>query len=264
MSYDAIEKSQASSQPFELYLFQTGNQSWFLTSADQAIVYLGNSYTPTTLDRTEMEHTNEVVSGQIKIYLPPAHPIAQFFIAGLPPTEMAVTVYGGHYGDSEVAVLFSGSVASGRFTDQCELICNSDVYKLQRKIPRQSYHTTCAHVFGDAGCTVNLALYTTPGVIASVDTTGTIVHVATFAGLTHLLQGGYFRRGNDVRMVVADDGAGNITLLYPISNLRVGDACSGVAGCQLTYAACKSYNNVVHFLGFDLIPVSNPFDGSIA
>jgi hypothetical protein len=264
VSYDSVEKSTATAQPFELYLFVTGNQSFFLTSADQPIVYLGNTYLPATIDRTEMEHTNEVVSGQIKIYLPPAHPVAQFFIPGLPPTEMDVTVFGGHYNDPEIAVLFSGQVASARFTDQCELICYDDIYKLQRKVPKQQYHTTCAHIFGDSGCTVNLALYTTAGVIASVNSTGDGLNVPAFAGQTHPLTGGYFRRGNDARMVVSDDGAGNITLLYPIANLKPGDACSGIAGCQLTYAACKSYNNVAHFLGFDLIPTTNPFDGSIA
>ena len=62
-------------------------------------------------------------------------------------------------------------------------------------------------------------------------------------------------------MIVANTGT-SITLLSPIADLDVGDAVLGIAGCQLTFAACDAYKNTFNFLGFDLIPEINPFDGS--
>lgn len=263
MSYDSIEKSGSGSQPWEIYLFHTTGKSFLLTSADETITYLGQQYDPTTISRTEQEHTNEVISGRIKITIPPSHPLAAEFIPYLPPTPMEVTIFGGHYGDSDVVVLFSGNVASTLFTDQCELNCNSDMYRLQRLIPKKLYQAPCAHVFGDAGCGIDLALFTTTGTIASVDSTGTIIHVTAFNGLSHSLKGGYFLHGNDLRMIV-DHTGDQVTLLTAIPGLAINQVVKGVAGCQHTFAACQSYNNTPQFFGFDLMPQTNPFDGSIA
>lgn len=262
MSYDSIEKSGSGSQPWEIYLFQTTGKSFLLTSADETIIYLGQQYDPTTISRSELEHTNEVISGRMKITIPPLHPLAAEFIPYLPATPMEITIFAGHYGDSDVIVLFTGNVASMLFTDQCELTCNSDLYRLQRQIPKKLYQSPCAHVFGDAGCSIDLALFTTTGTIASFDSTGTVIHVTAFNGLAHSLKGGYFLRGNDLRMIV-DHTGDQVTLLTAIPGLAVNQVVKGVAGCQHTYAACQSYANTPQFFGFDLMPQTNPFDGSV-
>jgi uncharacterized phage protein (TIGR02218 family) len=262
VSYDTIEKSTAASQAYELYKFVTAGQTFFLTSADEPINYLGATYQPTTIHRTELEQSNEVSSGEVKVYVPPGHPIAQLLIPYLTPSPMQVFIYGGHYGDAEVVTLFSGKVSSAAIETECEIIVNSDLYILQRKIPKQGYQSPCVHVFGDAGCGINLALFTTSGVIAAISADGLTITVAAFSGLSHSLAGGYFKRGNDYRMITAHAGT-TVTLLSPISGLNVGDAVTGTAGCQLTYAACQSYNNVPNFLGFDLIPQTNPFTQAI-
>lgn len=261
MSYDALEQIGSGAQPYELYLFQGTGIFFALTSADKPIVYLGNTFVPSTISRSESEQSNEVVSGQMKIYLPKDQPLANLFLPYLPTSPVAVTVYGSHYDDVETVVLFTGTVASARFTDQCELLCNSNQYLLQRKIPVQLYQSPCSHIFGDAGCTVDLIDHTYPGTIATIDATGTVLTVTGFGSLPDSLTGGYLRRGNDVRMIVANTGT-SITLLSPIQDLQVGDSVLGIAGCQLTFAACEAYANTFNFLGFDLIPEINPFDGS--
>lgn len=261
MSFDALEQQGSGAQPYELYLFQGTGIFFALTSADEQITYLGNTYLPSTITRSEQEQTNEVVSGQMKIYLPEAHPLAALLLPYLPTSPIAVTVYGSHYGDSETVVLFTGTVASARYTDQCELTCNSSQYLLQRKIPRQLYQSPCGHIFGDAGCTIDLAAHTYPGEVSVIDSTGTVLTIPGFASLPDSLTGGYLRFGNFVRMIVANTGD-SVTLLSPISGLQVGSSVLGTAGCQLTFAACQAYKNSFNFLGFDLIPEINPFDGS--
>jgi hypothetical protein len=261
MSFDSLEKSQASGLPWEIYRFETTGQSFFLTSADVAIAYLGQTYVPTTLRREEMEETSEVDSGQIKIYIPSAHPLAQLFLPGLPPAPVQLTGFAGHFGDSEVVAFYVGSVASSLFTDECELTCRSDKYILNRKIPKELFQALCNHIFGDPGCGIDLALFTYAGAVSVIDTTGTLITVPAFASTPKSLKGGYFIQGNSNRAILDHTGA-TIRLMSGIPNLTVGAACSAVAGCAHTYPACASYNNVPNFLGFDLIPSINPFDGT--
>jgi len=263
MSYDALEKSTADGQPWEIYLFRTEGVTFRITSADQTISYLGQDYEPATIHRTELEHTNEVVSGQIKVSIPPAHPLAQLFVPYMPPTPMSLTIWGGHYGDAEVVVVFKGQISSAAFGDECEFTCSSALYLMQRMIPKKLQQSNCAHVFGDVRCGINLELFTTFGAIAAVNAAGDQVTVPEFAGLAHSLKAGYFVRGSDARMIV-DHTGDVVTLLAPIPGLQVGEVVSGVAGCQHTYPACQGYANTANFLGFDLIPITNPFDGSVA
>jgi uncharacterized phage protein (TIGR02218 family) len=261
VSFDSQEQQASGAQPYELYLFQGTGIFFALTSADEPITYLGNTYLPSTITRSESEQSNEVVSGQMKVYLPETHPLSALLLPYLPTSPIAVTVYGSHYGDSQTVVLFTGTVASARYTDQCEMTCNSSQYLLQRKIPRQLYQSPCGHIFGDAGCGIELAAHTYTGEVATIDPTGTILTVTGFASLPDSLTAGFLRFGNFVRMIVANSGD-SVTLLSPIAGLQVGSSVLGTAGCQLTFAACQAYKNSFNFLGFDLIPEINPFDGS--
>ena len=261
MSFDSLEKSQSSGLPWEIYRFETTGQTFYLTSADVAIAYLEQTYEPTTLRREEMEETAEVDSGQIKIYIPSAHPLAQLFLPGLPPAPVQLTAFAGHFGDSEIVAFYVGSVASSLFTDECELTCRSDKYILHRKIPKEIYQGLCNHIFGDAGCGINLPLYTYAGAVSVIDTTGTLITVPAFASTPKSLKAGYFIVGNTVRAILDHTGS-TIRLMSPIAGLQVGAACSAVAGCAHTYPACSGYNNTANFLGFDLIPLINPFDGT--
>lgn len=260
MSYDLLEKSGFGSQPYELYLFQATGISYALTNAEKPITYLGEVYAPATITRSDAELSNEVVSGQIKVYLPVDHPLSELLIPYLPSSPIAVTIFGSHYGDSETVVVFTGEVASARFTDECEITCNSAQYLLQRKIPQQLYQSPCTHIFGDAGCGALLVDHTYTGTISAIDSTGTVLTIPAFASLPDSLKAGYLKRGTDVRMIVDHIGS-TVKLISAIPGLST-EAVSGVAGCALDFSTCAHYGRTSSFLGFDLIPTINPFDGS--
>jgi hypothetical protein len=261
MSYDVLEKSQAAALPYELYLFQTTGLSFALTSSENSITYLGQVYGPSTVSRSEVEQSNEVVSGQIKVFLPVDHPLSELLIPYLPSSPIAITIFGSHYGDTETVVLFTGTVASARFTDQCEITCNSAQYLLQRKIPQQLYQAPCSHIFGDAGCGADLGSHTYSGTVTAIDSTGTILTIPAFASLPDTLRGGYLKQGNEFRMIVDHSGA-TVTLISAIHGMLAPSACEGTAGCALDFSTCQHYGRTSSFLGFDLIPTVNPFDGS--
>lgn len=262
MSYASEEVRQSGSQPRELFLFEAVGKSFAFTSGDTTIVYLGSVYDPETIDRTEVDQSAEVTSGEIKIYLPKANPLAQLFVPYLPTSPMSVTVFGQHLGDADTFVIFQGYVASARFTDQCELSCKPDATKLQQNIPQQFYQSACNHIFGDAGCKKDLSTVTYPGVISAISPDGLTLTVPGFTSLPHSLLGGVLRRGDDYRMIVSHVGA-VIKLLSGIAGLAVSDSVLGTAGCQNTFASCSEHNNVANFLGFDLIPILDPFNGSV-
>lgn len=261
MSFNSVETSQFGAEPYELYLFQGTGISFSLTSADEEITYLGQVYEPATITRTEAEQSNEVVSGQIKIYIPKDHPLAQLHIPYLPAAPIAITIFGSHYSDSETVVLFTGVIASARFTDQCELTCNSAAYLLQRKIPQQLYQAPCSHIFGDAGCGAVLVDHTYVGTVSAIDSTGTVLTIPAFASLPDPLKAGFLKHGNDFRMIV-DQSGDVVTLISPFIGLDVGASVTATAGCNLDFSACAHYRRTISFLGFDLIPTVNPFDGS--
>jgi hypothetical protein len=261
VSFDTIEQSGFGAQPYELYLFQGTGISFALTSAENPITYLGEVYAPATISRTGVEQSNEVVSGQIKVFIPKEHPLARLCLPYLPSSPIAITVFGSHYADAETVVLFTGTIASARFTDQCELTCNSAQYLLQRKIPQQLYQAPCSHIFGDAGCGADLTAHSYPGTITAIDSTGTVLTVPAFAALPDTLQAGYLQVGDEFRMVVGHSGA-TVTLISPISGLAAPASARGTAGCALNFSACAHYGRTISFLGFDLIPTVNPFDGS--
>lgn len=261
MTYDALEQSGHASKPYELYLFQGTGISYALTSAEEPIEYLGQVYQPATISRSEIEQSNEVVSGQLKIYLAKDHPLSQLLVPYPPSTQIAVTLFGSHYSDIETVTLFVGYISSGHFTDECEILCNSAQYLLQRKIPQQLYQAPCSHIFGDDGCGAVLADHTYAGEVTAIDSTGTVLTIPAFASIPDPLKSGYLKRGSDARMIVAQSGE-TITLISAIPGLEPGMAISAVAGCNLDFSSCGHYKRTIDFLGFDLIPTVNPFDGS--
>lgn len=263
MSFDAIEKSPALARPYEMYLFQGVGIDIAVTSADFPVDFFSHTFTPATIKRTEVNIDAEVDSGDIKVNLPKNHPISQLFVGYLPTSPVSLTIFAGHIGDSEVAVMFSGAVASAVFTDECEMTCHADEYKLQTKLPRVLYQAPCGHIFGSPGCGIPLADHTYLGEVGAISADGLDITVTAFGSLPDPLVPGYFKRGNDFRMIIGQTGD-VITLITPIAGLEIGDECSGVAGCDGTYDACNHYLNIRNFLGFDLIPEINPFDGAIS
>lgn len=261
MSFDSKEQSGFAAQPYELFLFQGTGISFALTSAEEEITYLEQVYTPATIARSESEQSSEVVSGQVKIYIPKDHPLAKMCIPYLPSAPIAVTIFGSHYSDSETVVVFVGVLSSARFTDQCELLCNSAAYYLQRRIPQQIYQAPCSHIFGDPGCGAALADHTYEGTITAIDSTGTVLTIPAFASLPDPLKAGYLKVGDEYRMIVDQAGA-TVTLISAIPGLVAPAPCEATAGCNLDFTSCAHYSRTISFLGFDLIPAVNPFNGS--
>ena len=179
ISFDSLEKSQASGQPWEIFRFVTTGQAFSHIGRRADRVPRTNLRPDDAPARRDGRDRGSRL-GADQTLLPSSHPLASF-IPGLPPAPVQLTAFVGHFGDTDVLAFFGGSVYSGSFTDECELTCRSDKYLLNRKIPKEIYQGLCNHIFGDAGCGIDLALFTYSGAVSAIDATGTLITVPGFA-----------------------------------------------------------------------------------
>lgn len=258
MSYDVRETSRQDSEPFELYLFETRDKSWRLTSADREITHLAEIYEPTEIRRTEMEQGQELKSGLLRISIPKEHQLAAEFISFMPSTPMSLVIYRGHEGDSEVVTIFTGGVSKADFSDFCELECLPESEIVKRRIPGPRYQKQCNHILYDAGCGVDKESFKTTATLTFVDDV-TIKATEFDAQTDGWFNSGYIEKGNQRRMILNHVGD-TLTLLSPMADLAVDDEVFAFAGCQRDSATCDTkFSNLVNFMGFEWIPNKNPF-----
>ena len=258
MSYDARQQSACSSAPYEGYWFTCGARSWRYTSSGIARTIHGMAFEPEVISRTEAEQNQEPRSGSIEVTLPLDNPVAQMFLAGPAPRPVGLVVYGCEDGESEVVVVFSGTVSSPKATSIMTLtmVPEQDAYK--RKIPGIHYQVTCPRGIFSAGCGLNKVDFETLATLTEVGTK--VLRSPAFA--THA--DGYFNGGwveaNGQAFTVDTHVGDTLHLFLPqLGRLAVGDAVVAFPGCQGTEAACAAFGNLANYLGFSRFPKTNPF-----
>jgi uncharacterized phage protein (TIGR02218 family) len=271
VSYDSKEKSTSGGQPFELYLFQTQDEAWRLTGADEKKIYQGASYEMETVSRTNTSASSEVKGGRIKVTLPKDHELARKFVSYIPGTPLTLVIFRGHEGEpeSEMKVAFTGRVLLGRFTaeDTCEMDCAPDTEVLKRPIATACFQRQCNRVLFDPGCGLSSAFWKVAGTVGAISDDGLTVTIAACAGKADgWFSLGYIEKGYDRRMVLSHEGD-TIVLINPLIGLNVGDTVNVYAGCDRTYAGdngcVTKFDNGVNFMGWELIPGKNPFAGGL-
>jgi uncharacterized phage protein (TIGR02218 family) len=271
MSYDSRESSVSSGQPFELYLFQTQEQVWRVTSADESKFYQGAKYDPEIISRTNTSANSEVKGGHIKITIPKDHAIAQLFIAFIPSTPLALVIYRGHDGEpeSEMKVAFMGRILLGRFTadDMCELDCAPDTEILKRNVATACFQRPCNRILFDAGCGLSNAFWRVFGTVQDISADGLTITISACSTKPNgWFAAGHIEKGTEKRMIITHSGS-SIVLINPMNGLNVGDDVFIYAGCDRTYSGpngCTAkFNNGVNFMGWQWIPAKNPFSSGL-
>jgi uncharacterized phage protein (TIGR02218 family) len=127
------------------------------------------------------------------------------------------------------------------------------------KVIGEYYSPSCRTDFASGLCKINAALYRVTGSISAVSNS------QLFFDNTRAEAAGYFSQGkitftsglNDgLSMEVKTYTPGSIMLVLPMPyDVAVGDSYSLQAGCDKTFATCRSlYNNAVNFRGEPHIP----------
>jgi uncharacterized phage protein (TIGR02218 family) len=262
MTYASRETSQYSGQPFELFLFQTAEQVWRLTSSDKVRTYMGEHYAPTALTHSEPNQGVELASGSIKLQLPADHEIALLFRAYIPVSPLWLTIYRAHEGeaDSETVTYWTGKVTKATFAETCELECVPEQQALKKSVPCAVFGSQCNRVLYDAGCGVSRLAFRVQGTLLSV--AGDQIAAPEFAARpSGWWVNGYVEFGSERRMIIRHVGP-LLTLMTGMASLAVGAQVFVYAGCNRKSSDCAGkFSNLVNFFGFEWVPTKNPFNG---
>lgn len=263
MTYQAQESSIHGGAPLELFRFAQGTRRWTLTPHAEAIVYAGETYAPTAIERTAPEIGTEAQRASITVRLPRTHELAAALLAAAPEDIVSLTVYRRHFTDpdAETIVFWRGRVATAKLAGSlCELACEPLLTIMQRPGLRARYGLACRHPLYSPGCGAPQNSFRTAGVIQSVSGATLTINAAGTQ------PNGYFTAGlllaGDVRRFIAAHAGTTITLLQPAPALAAGMAVDLYAGCDHTLATCHTrFANSANFGGFPWIPLKNPFAG---
>lgn len=266
MSFLLKEISVFGGSPFELYEFICGSEAWRYTSGRTARTYLGHTYEPRAIRRSNIEQTKEFSRSVITLDAPRDLPVATQFIAAPPDGVVQLTIYRGHNGDSEVATYWTGRVASVGFSgSQSKIKCDPATTGIKSLGRRATYSVPCRFSVYERGCNVDRTAFKVSGVVTA--TNGLTVTALAFGTKPD----GWFNYGKAVfsvdgrtysRMIVSHTGT-SVQLLAPVYGLAVGDTFDAYAGCDRSLAMCHDkFDNADNYGGFPWKPMINPFGNS--
>ena len=260
MSNIAIERSEESAEPIELYQIKLGSRMYYLTSNSEDIRITGTTYKAVHIKRDEIVHDLKLFDERIKITLPARSDTAIEMLNHASEEESHITILRTFKGTSEYYALWHGLIIQKNVDKEyLSLMSFPTNYAFEKIGNRGRYSRTCRHVLYSKNCgllKVNNAV--TGAVVAHTNLTVKL----NFAPNTNVIGGIMeFPRLNVSRMIIGFDGD-RLVLLSPVFGVQNGDVVKVYKGCNKTIEQCAEYGNVDNFGGYPFIPVKNIFTGS--
>lgn len=267
MTFEAQEEGNG--YPVELYEFKLGVlETFYLTSHDEPITFLSNTYTPQQIQRAKVEQNTEIERSELKIDIQRDSDVLSSFVA-FPPTQiMTLTIFRKHLNDGadEFVTVWKGRVLTIEWKgSQASIACEPVFTSLKRPGLRRKFQSQCPHIHYGAECKVINLAFQVIGTISAF-AVNTITAPEWAATAVDFYNGGYVVfDSNNFRTVLADDGAGTLTIVTPFgSDFAVGSLVEAFPGCNHDLADCNDrYSNVENYGGFPYSPDRNPFGGTI-
>ncbi len=256
----------------------TESEVWTYTSGDTAVTYMGETYEPIPMGRSETETKNELSRANIEVKLDLDNAMGKRWLHDLVETLVGLTIFEKDE-DGEIGIVWKGRL-SGLKPSMSEIVLNfeSVFTSLRRPGLRARYQRSCRHMLYSRGCGVSKEAWGVNGVPTAVN--GAVVTVPEAAAYP----AGYFATGmlegpdGTLRFIVAHSGS-QLTLIRPFVSLAKALSLDGYGlsygkyygglkvrlfpGCDRTRNTCLNrFNNLNNYGGFDWIPLRNPFDGS--
>jgi len=261
-AYEAKEEA-IQRKPAELYHIWKLNADvhYRYTSGDVAVTYLGNAYTPATIQRGPVQYDTKLEASSLTVnaarvttpfieYLA-VNPLDLYWIEVLKLFRDQVPL--------EASVIFVGQIKTVGFKGiATQIDCTGFEAYLQRKIPSFRYSPSCNWTLYDSKCTIDKTLYKADAVI-TLSANGLTLTSATFG----LQADDYYTYGyaefGDAKRMITSHVSDVIELNYKIPDLVNGDTVTVYAGCDLSIEMCRDkFSNVVNFGGHPYIPIDSP------
>src|SRR5687768_12957871 len=112
MTYESSEISVSGAKPVELFKFVGTYASFYYTSGPEAIDFLGNTYLPITIKRTDVRTGTQEDDGlDVNIEMPVSVPMVQTYAFATAPPALDLTIYRYHRGaPGDYVAYWSGPV----------------------------------------------------------------------------------------------------------------------------------------------------------
>lgn len=271
MTYDAIEKSEYSSRPVELYEFWQQNSYWWYTSADEDNVFGLHNYTAVPISRGSFKAANESVKSDLDLEIDPSISLLSQYINQVPydPVYLKITRYYPANGSNRV--LWRGRITDVGFkglsyTDvTCESICSA----MRRNTLRRCWQKSCPHALYSQGygeCMVDKEGFRLDGSVTLVS--GSTMTVSTTTMDDNYLQGGYLvittQSDRVIRRYIRSQVGFNLVLDALILDDVTGLDVAMYPGCGHSMSICISkFHNIINYGGHPWLPEKNPMNGSL-
>jgi uncharacterized phage protein (TIGR02218 family) len=274
MSYPVIEISRDDARPIELYHFAYTLNNWYYTSADRAITYNSNVYAPAPISSSSRQSTSDPTKANLTITMAGDSPIGDIFRVQPPSEPVIVTIFGEHYLDGSIAVLWKGRVTGSEWMDGSllKLTVESIFSSLQRPGLRRRYQYGCPFALYGEDCGVPRDDWKEEYVVTSISGP-TLIIGSTIGKPAQWYAGGYATwindtKGNTERRMIrsSDTVTGAIDLSAMSTGLHVGQPITLYPGCDHTLEGANGcapkFNNFRRYGGTPYIPTKNPFNGT--
>jgi len=267
MAYLTDETSVQSGAPREVYRFTGTYNSYFLTSFYEILTVNGQDYTPLTIERNALKvGTQEEDQLALEVTMPFTHPMVREYAYDQAPPALLCEIFRVHESDpNDSVLLWKGRVTAFTVEGKIAKLRVPSIfgYILAGSAPTPRYQAPCNHVLYDERCGVdevsNRQSTTITGVFKNIIT----VAVNTFVGSDLIAGMIRLNSSGEARMIVSITGL-DITVSYPFSTLRVGDAIQLIRGCDHSFATCKTkFSNSARYGGTPLVPARNPFTSKL-
>lgn len=267
MSHAAQEATHGA--PREAFTFARGTDVWRYIAADAAITRESLTFSPAAITRGPIERAQRGGRGEVEVTLPLALPVAEALLATSPIVQrMVCTIHRFHATDGatpELVVIYTGEVSAYRVEGNAVTLTLRNVLAaLDRPCLSVLFQRTCNNVLGDHRCGVSLADHTETVTVSAVD--GAQVTVTAAGTLTAGDYAGGVLQWGDLRFDIERHEAGDtsdegVLTLHPAPDASIAsESVDIVPGCDKTRATCADrFGNLDRFLGFDRMPVTNPF-----
>lgn len=259
MSYQTTEESINSGKPIELFDFVFGQTHYRYTSGPIDIVYNTKTYVSETIQRDDLELTENAFKNEIKLTLNRENIFGRLFISSVLEGIVTLTIYRGH--GSDFVTYWNGILSHIKYnSDGIEISASPKTSTMGLVGLRRKYQKLCTHHLYGPGCLAASSSFKSTGIIATID--NFTITSAVFATKAD----GYFISGKfivgDARRLITTHVGSTITINRRMVGVIASNNFSAFAGCAHTMDACRLvFDNLDNYGGQPWIPIKNPFSG---
>jgi hypothetical protein len=262
--YTTFEYSPRDSNPIELYHFYDSANNWYYCNGTEtAFTFGGNSYIPAVISKSQVNSGQNSYDERIDIEVPTGLAIITDSMGRFQSEKIYVKVY--RVQDNRAAyykIQWYGYISNFVYNDQTtKIIVESITAAFEKRVIKYTFSSQCRHILFGGSCGLVEAANKTDGIITSI-TDGTTISAVVFNTSTpnNFLSSMIVTEDGERRVIIADDGNGNVTILRPFNSAAVGTIFYVTNKCnRLITGLCAKKGNTANFGGFQLIK-NNPYE----